>query len=87
MLFKENTKKRERQHSANSTEFTGEQINNKRKPAWTDNETKSLKVDINNESRLRKLKKSEKESTISGKYSCVYILSFLLMQAMNSLRD
>ena len=37
-----------------------------RKPAWKDNGEKKLSVSIEDVSRLRKLKKTEAESTIQG---------------------
>ena len=74
MLFKENKKKRERQPSNTSADLTGEQAPYKRKPAWTDTSAQNLKVDINNQSRLRKLKQSEQEQNISGKYPLSFVL-------------
>ena len=60
MLFKEN-KKRECPESSEAQD-------QKRKPAWTDNQTKDIKVNIDSgPSRLRKLKQTEKEKKISGK--------------------
>ena len=62
MFFKEN-KKRERQESG---EQNLDGAPTKRVPAWTDNSTKGLKVNINDVSRLRKLKTSEAETKIKG---------------------
>lgn len=36
------------------------------KPAWSDENTSKIQVNINKESRLRKLKATEEESTITG---------------------
>lgn len=38
----------------------------KRKPAWVDKHASTLKVSINEVSRLRKLKKTEDEAVIQG---------------------
>ena len=67
MLFKENKNKRERQNSTNSVEESAGGPT-KRRPAWNDDMTSNLKVDINNQSRLRKLKQTEQEAVISGKF-------------------
>lgn len=86
MLFKENKRK----HSINSTEEQGDLTQNKRKqPAWIDDTVKNLKVNINDQSKLRKLKQSEKEDKISGKYLLnLYILtSCLIVKATNSQID
>jgi hypothetical protein len=62
MFFKEN-KKRERQQSGEDNLDAGPA---KRAPAWTDDNTKGLKVNINDVSRLRKFKTSEAETKIKG---------------------
>ena len=62
MFFKEN-KKRERQVSGDDGADGGA---TKRVPAWTDSNTKGLKININEVSRLRKLKTSEAETKIKG---------------------
>ena len=57
MLFKENKAKKE---------SAAQEEQSVRKPAWTDDTVGQLKVDIASQSRLRKLKTSEKEDSISG---------------------
>jgi U3 small nucleolar RNA-associated protein 18 len=54
MLFKE-SKKRVRQTDEEEL-----------KPAWEDKGVGKIKIDINNQSRLRKLKKDEDENVIEG---------------------
>ena len=66
MLFKE-SKKRERQVSKNGKHSEEDSKQDKGMvPAWVDKQANSIKVDISNESRLRKLKKTENEDVIEG---------------------
>ena len=59
MLFQESTQKGKGDKSEGLSEL---------KPAWTDASNSQIKVNISNKSRLRMLKQTDKEDTISGKY-------------------
>jgi len=67
MLFVENKKKREVKADLKSDDhWATVEKQGLLKPAWTDKNLEKLEVNIEDKSRLRKLKQTEAESNIKG---------------------